>query len=216
METNFDPRRTRLKGTALPLRGNDIDTDRIIPARYMKSISFAGLGQYAFYDARYNPDGSAKDHPFNDGKFQGASILLVNRNFGCGSSREHAPQALQKAGIQALIGESFAEIFAGNCNAMGMPVVCLKPEDLEALMRMVEADPGTEVELDLAMERVAVRGADRSAGFSLTMPPAYRHALISGTWDSTSVLLANLEAIKGTAGKLPYMSGFSLNLEKPA
>jgi 3-isopropylmalate/(R)-2-methylmalate dehydratase small subunit len=220
METNNDPRRTRMNGTALVLRGNDIDTDRIIPARYMKAVSFAGLGQYAFYDARYNQDGTKKDHPFNDSKYRGASILLVNRNFGCGSSREHAPQALQKAGIQALIGESFAEIFAGNCNAMGIPTVCLKPEDLEALMRMVEAEAGTKVEIDLAAERVAAGGADRgsadrgSAEYPLTMPPAYRHALVSGTWDSTAVLLANLEAIRKTAGNLPYMAGFAAASER--
>ena len=204
METNNDPRRTRMNGTALVLRGNDIDTDRIIPARYMKAVSFAGLGQYAFYDARYNQDGTKKDHPFNDPKYRGASILLVNRNFGCGSSREHAPQALQKAGIQALVGESFAEIFAGNCNAMGIPTVCLKPEDLEALMRMVEADAGTKVEIDLTTERVTAGDAE----YPLTMPPAYRHALVSGTWDSTAVLLANLDAIRKTAGNLPYMAGF--------
>ncbi len=194
-----------LTGTAIPVRGNDIDTDQIIPARYMKVVTFEGLGQYAFRDVRFAEDGSPKPHPFNEEKYHGASILLVNRNFGCGSSREHAPQALNKAGINAVVGESFAEIFAGNCTAMGIPAIVLSSEDTLQIMDAVEADPTIEITIDLPTTTLTA-GSHR---YSFTLPPAYLNSLIAGTWDSTSVLLDNLNQIHETAGRLPYVNGFA-------
>lgn len=191
-------------GRGIPVRGNDIDTDRIIPARYMKVVTFEGLGRYAFHDARFNEDGTKKDHPFNDERFRGASVLLVNRNFGCGSSREHAPQALAKAGIAAVLGESFAEIFAGNCTAMGLPAVQLSREDVETLMSLVEDAPATELALDL--ETLTVSAGGRR--FPCSLPPSYRSSLLEGSWDSTAVLMDNLEAVERTAASLPYLKGF--------
>ncbi|TVQ40748.1 MAG: 3-isopropylmalate dehydratase small subunit [Spirochaetaceae bacterium] len=199
------PAVSTLSGRGIPVRGNDIDTDQIIPARYMKVVTFEGLGQYAFYDVRFNEDGTQKPHPFNDPKYTGAGILLVNRNFGCGSSREHAPQALQKAGIKAVVGESFAEIFAGNCTAMGVPAVTLSADDMQEVIGGVEQDPQTEITLDLKSNTLTV--GCKSYPFSL--PPAYRNSLIAGTWDSTSVLLDNLEQIHLTAARLPYVDGFA-------
>ncbi len=201
-----NPAVTSITGRGIPIRGNDIDTDQIIPARYMKVVTFEGLGQYAFYDVRFNEDGSEKPHPFNESRYQGAGILLVNRNFGCGSSREHAPQALQKAGIQAVVGESFAEIFAGNCTAMGVPAVTLSSQDMLQLMETVEQDPTTEIPLDLRSNTLT---AARQS-FTFSLPPAYRNSLIAGTWDSTSVLLDNLEQIHQTAARLPYVDGFAV------
>jgi len=197
---------SEVRGRGVPVRGNDIDTDRIIPARFMKVVTFEGLGKYAFYDVRFEEDGSVKEHPFNDGRFAGASVLLVNRNFGCGSSREHAPQALMKAGIRLVLGESFAEIFAGNCIAMGLPVARLSAENLERIMAMVESAPDTELVLDL--ERLSVQAGKET--FPCSMPAAFRSALMAGTWDSTALLLDNLEAVEGLAAVLPYMNGFPL------
>ncbi|MFW5728280.1 MAG: 3-isopropylmalate dehydratase small subunit, partial [Spirochaetota bacterium] len=139
----------RVEGRGIPIRGNDVDTDRIIPARFMKVVTFDGLGEYAFYDQRYDAEGNEKLHPFNDPRFQGANILLVNANFGCGSSREHAPQALARWGIEAVVGESFAEIFAGNCTAMGVPAVSIPHEDVEALIDRVEEYPETQIAIDV-------------------------------------------------------------------
>lgn len=202
---NSGPAVRQISGTGVPVRGNEIDTDQIIPARYMKVVTFEGLGQYAFYDVRFHEDGSPKPHPFNEDRYKGASILLVNRNFGCGSSREHAPQALQKAGINAVIGESFAEIFAGNCNAMGVPAVTVTSEDIQQIMDAVERNPQVEITIDLPSTTITV--ADRS--YSFTLPPAYLNSLVAGTWDSTSVLLDNLEQIHQTAARLAYISGFA-------
>ena len=194
-----------LTGTAIPVRGNDIDTDQIIPARYMKVVTFEGLGQYAFRDVRFAEDGTPKPHPFNEKRYEGASILLVNRNFGCGSSREHAPQALNKAGILAVVGESFAEIFAGNCTAMGIPAIVLSSEDTLQIMDAVEADPTIEITIDLPTTTITA-GPHR---YSFTLPPAYLNSLMAGTWDSTSVLLDNLNQIHETADSLPYVHGFA-------
>jgi 3-isopropylmalate/(R)-2-methylmalate dehydratase small subunit len=194
-----------VEGRGIPIRGNEIDTDRIIPARFMKVVTFDGLGQYAFYDQRYDAEGNPKDHPFNDERFQGAKVLLVNSNFGCGSSREHAPQALARWGIEAVIGESFAEIFAGNCTAMGIPAVAIPHEDVVSLMDRVEAYPDTEIKIDVREGTIV---AD-DLTFDFELPPASRSALIAGTWDSTSTLLSNLDKIKQTVSELPYMNSFS-------
>ena len=194
----------QITGSAVPVQGNDIDTDQIIPARFMKVVTFEGLGEYAFYDLRFDPSGAAKPHPFSDDRYRGASVLLVNSNFGCGSSREHAPQALMRWGIKVVIGESFAEIFAGNCTAMGVPAVTVAPEVVRELVAAVEADPTTQITVDLPRSRIGVG----DAGYDFQMPAAYRSALIAGSWDSTSVLLSNLEGIDATVKRLPYLNRF--------
>jgi 3-isopropylmalate/(R)-2-methylmalate dehydratase small subunit len=196
---------TRVGGTAVPIRGNDIDTDRIIPARYLKEVTFARMGEYPFFDERYDGSGKKKDHPFNDPEYKDASILFVNKNFGCGSSREHAPQALYRFGIKAIVGESFAAIFAGNCTMMGLPAVTVGAGEIDQLVRSVEENPRTEYSLDLQSKTLSY-GNHRIA---IDLPETYRIALTTGSWDSTALLRANLEQVKKTAAKLPYMSGFS-------
>jgi len=171
----------------------------------MKVVSFEGLGEFAFRDVRFGEDGAATDHPFNNPAHGGASVLLVNRNFGCGSSREHAPQALMRWGIRAVIGESFAEIFAGNCNALGIPAVTVAHADIEELMRLAEGDPQVVVSIDL--ERRTVEAAGHT--YPLEMPQSYLQSLTGGTWDSTAVLLENADKIRKTAGELPYLTSFS-------
>ena len=196
---------TKISGTAVPIRGNDIDTDRIIPARYLKEVTFKRMGEYPFFDERYDASGKKKDHPFNDTEYKGASILFVNKNFGCGSSREHAPQALYRFGIQAIVGESFAAIFAGNCTIMGVPAVTVGAEEIERLMKSVEDSPRTEYIVDLESKTISY-GQQKMA---IDLPETYRTALTTGSWDSTALLRANLEQVKKTAAKLPYMTGFS-------
>lgn len=191
-------------GTGIVVRGDDIDTDRIIPARYMKVVTFDGLGDFAFRDVRFDDNGTALQHPFNDPGYQSASILLVNKNFGCGSSREHAPQALMRWGIRAVVGESFAEIFAGNCNALGIPAATLSHSDIDTVMDAVEAKPETPISITLADQAITV--GDMSMPFH--MPKAYLQSLLGGTWDSTAVLLRNSDLIARTAAELPYLSSF--------
>jgi len=191
-------------GKAVVLRGDDVDTDRIIPARYMKSITFAGLEDYVFIDARFTPDGTEKDHPFNEKRFRSASILVVNKNFGCGSSREHAPQALMRWGIRAIVGESFAEIFFGNCVALGIPAVIASEDDVAALMDSVELDPAQEVHVDLAAGTVS----SRAGVVPIQMPEGPRRQLLEGTWDAVRNLLEARDQIAETAGRLPYIKGF--------
>jgi 3-isopropylmalate/(R)-2-methylmalate dehydratase small subunit len=152
---------TRVQGTAVPLRGNDIDTDRIIPARYLKEVTFARMGEYPFFDERYDAAGRKKDHPFNDPEYRGAAILFVNKNFGCGSSREHAPQALHRFGIKAIVGESFAAIFAGNCTMMGVPTVTVSAGEIQQLMKSVEENPRTQYTVDLESKTLSSRQEDR-------------------------------------------------------
>ena len=196
---------TKISGTAVPIHGNDIDTDRIIPARYLKEPTFARMGDYPFFDERFDSAGKKKDHPFNDPEYKGASILFVNKNFGCGSSREHAPQALYRFGIKAIVGESFAAIFAGNCTMMGLPAVVVAAKDIEQLMKSVEDDPKTEYRVDLE-DKTLSYGNQRIA---IDLPETYRTALTKGFWDSTALLRSNLEQVKRTAAKLPYMTGFT-------
>ena len=185
-------------GRALPLRGHDIDTDRIIPARYLRAISFDGLEQHVFADDRSDPA-----HPFNAPQYQGAHVLLVNRNFGCGSSREHAPQALQRWGIQALVGEGYSEIFFGNSVTIGLPCVTVSPEEIEQLMKRVEADPATALTVDVEGLRVTAGDATMSA----TMPRSAHEALITGLWDGTGLLLADFDQVRQLANSLPYVTG---------
>jgi 3-isopropylmalate/(R)-2-methylmalate dehydratase small subunit len=196
---------TSVEGTAVPIRGNDIDTDRIIPARYLKEVTFARMGEYPFFDERFDGSGKKKEHPFNDPEYKGASILFVNKNFGCGSSREHAPQALYRFGIKAIIGESFAAIFAGNCTMMGLPAVTVGAGEIDQLMRSVEENPRTEYSLDLESKTLSYS----NHRIAVELPETYLIALTMGSWDSTALLRANLEQVKKTAAKLPYMSGFT-------
>ena len=196
---------TNVKGAAVTIRGNDIDTDRIIPARYLKEVSFARMGEYPFFDERFDASGNLKPHPLNDPKYKGASLLFVNKNFGCGSSREHAPQALYRYGINAIVGESFAAIFAGNCTMMGVPTVTVSPGDIEKLMQAVEKDPKTIFSLDIEAKTVSFD----EHKIAVDLPETYRSALTSGSWDSTALLRANLNEVKKTAAKLPYMNNFA-------
>jgi 3-isopropylmalate/(R)-2-methylmalate dehydratase small subunit len=194
-----------VSGTAVPIRGNDIDTDRIIPARYLKEPTFARMGEYPFFDERFDASGKKKDHPFNDPEYKGASVLFVNKNFGCGSSREHAPQALYRFGIKAIVGESFAAIFTGNCTMMGLPTVVVGVKEIERLMKSVEGNPRIEYTVDL--ENKAISYGDQK--IAIDLPETYRIALTKGFWDSTALLRANLEEVRKTAAKLPYVSGFT-------
>jgi 3-isopropylmalate/(R)-2-methylmalate dehydratase small subunit len=196
---------TKVSGTAVPIRGNDIDTDRIIPARYLKEVTFARMGNYPFFDERFDAAAKKKDHPFNDREYKGASILFVNKNFGCGSSREHAPQALYRFGIQAIVGESFAAIFAGNCTIMGVPTVTVSAKEMEQLMKSVEENPRTEYTVNLETKTLSYGNVK----IGIDLPETYRKALTTGSWDSTALLRANLEQVKRTASKLPYMNNFA-------
>jgi 3-isopropylmalate/(R)-2-methylmalate dehydratase small subunit len=195
----------QVSGTAVPIRGNDIDTDRIIPARYLKEVTFARMGEYPFFDERFDASGGKKDHPLNDPEYKGASILFVNKNFGCGSSREHAPQALYRFGINAMVGESFAAIFAGNCTIMGVPAVTVGAAEIETLMKAVENDPRTQFIVDIE-KKIITFGTQQIA---IELPETYRSALTSGSWDSTALLRANLDQVKKTAAKLPYITRFA-------
>jgi 3-isopropylmalate/(R)-2-methylmalate dehydratase small subunit len=190
---------TRIEGRAVPVRGNDIDTDRIIPARYLRCVTFDGLGEHAFEDDR-----KAGGHPFDDPRFQGASVLVVNRNFGCGSSREHAPQSLMRWGIRAVVGESFAEIFRGNCTAMGIPCVTADGADVLLLMEAVEAEPGLAVAVDLRAKTVTC--GDRTV--KVHIPNSARSQLLEGAWDATGQLLEGAASVRATAARLPYVIGF--------
>jgi len=195
-----DFKRRQVSGRGIPVAGNDIDTDRIIPARFLKAVTFEGMGAHAFEDAKkQNPE-----HPFNQKVYQGASVLVVGQNFGCGSSREHAPQALMRWGIRAIIGGSFGEIFFGNCVMLGIPCLRASHEDIEWLQREIGRAPQTPVTVDV--EKQEVRFGDRV--IKATMPEGARNQLVGGTWDSTAVLLEAGAAIEATARKLPYVTGW--------
>ncbi|MEL6471769.1 MAG: 3-isopropylmalate dehydratase small subunit [Cyanobacteria bacterium J06623_4] len=188
----------QVTGRGLPLVGNDIDTDRIIPARFLRAVTFDGLGEQVFADDRQQ----LPEHPFNQAQYQGASVLVVNRNFGCGSSREHAPQAIARWGIQALVGESFAEIFFGNCVAMGIPCVTADTESVQALQAAIAADPTVTVTVDLAA--MTMQASDLS--LSITLAEGPRQMFLNGTWDACGQLVAQADAIRNTATQLPYVN----------
>ena len=194
---------TSVTGRAVPVLGNDIDTDRIIPARFMKCVTFDGLGEFLFHDVRFDPKTGVKtDHPLNQPRFAGGTILLSGANFGCGSSREHAPQAIQKYGFKAVIAENFAEIFFGNSTTLGMPCVQAKREDIAQIAAFAEANPQGEVTLDL--EKLEVRFGGKSV--PITQRDSARDALINGRWDAIGELLDGVPAVKETAKKLPYLA----------
>ncbi len=191
----------RVAGRGCVLRGDDIDTDRVIPARFLRCVTFDGLGEHAFEDDRVQAKG---DHPLDDERFRGASVLIVGRNFGCGSSREHAPQALLRWGFRGFVGGSFGEIFAGNCTALGLPCVTLEPDDLARLMDSVSLDPAQEIVIDLESRSVTSRAGSAPARIA----DGTRSQLLEGTWNATAVLLEAGDAIEATASRLPYLNGF--------
>jgi 3-isopropylmalate/(R)-2-methylmalate dehydratase small subunit len=193
---------TSVTGRAVTVPGNDIDTDRIIPARFMKCVTFDGLGEFLFYDVRKNADGTDRAHPLNDPRFKGATILLSGANFGCGSSREHAPQAIQTYGFKAVVAENFAEIFFGNSVTLGIPCACAKREDIAKISAAIEKDPQTEVTIDVAKQEIRFGGQSVPATFRETA----RDALVNGRWDAIGELLDGIPAVKETAKKLPYLA----------
>jgi 3-isopropylmalate/(R)-2-methylmalate dehydratase small subunit len=198
--STIDFKRRQIAGRGIPVTGNDIDTDRIIPARFLKEVTFESMGEHAFEDAKkQNPE-----HPFNQPVYKGASVLVVGQNFGCGSSREHAPQALMRWGIRAIVGGSFGEIFFGNCVMLGIPCLVVTQADLEWLQKAIERSPKDAVSVDV--EKQEVRFGDRV--IKATVPDGPRNQLVNGTWDSTAVLLEAGDAIEATAKKLPYAVGF--------
>ena len=194
-----------ITGRAVPLRGNDIDTDRIIPARFLRCVTFDGLGEFAFEDDRKQLKAAGKTHPFDDERFQGAKILAVNSNFGCGSSREHAPQAIAKWGITAIVGVSFSEIFYGNCVAMGLPILRVSVADSEAIQTAIEADAQAQATIDV--EQLTVSVGDKR--FAAQMPEGVRKQFLTGAWDATGELVAGAAAVSATAAKLPYVANFA-------
>jgi len=195
---------TRVEGTALPLPGDDVDTDRIIPARFLVSVTFEGLEKHVFEDDRAARAASASPHRFDVPSHAGASLLLVNRNFGCGSSREHAPQAIRRWGIRAIVGESFSEIFFGNAVAIGLPCVVARPGDVRALQEAAAREPGHVFVLDLVARTVTGPGIR----LAVSLPDSVRDAFLTGQWDATGLLLERYEEVEAVAKKLPYVSGF--------
>jgi 3-isopropylmalate/(R)-2-methylmalate dehydratase small subunit len=193
---------TQVSGRGVYVPGNDIDTDRIIPARFMKCVSFDGLGEFVFYDVRKNQDGTNKEHPLNEPRFQGATILISGLNFGCGSSREHAPQAIQKYGFRAVIAENFAEIFFGNSTALGIPCVSASHADIQKLVAVVNADPKAEVTIDVAAKEVRFAGQT----IKVEIRESAHDALINGRWDAIGELLEGVPSVKEVAKTLPYLA----------
>lgn len=197
---NRDAVRRQIVGRGIPLPGNDIDTDRIMPARFLKSVTFEGLERHLFEDERRQ----VPDHPFNQARYGGASVLLVGQNFGCGSSREHAPEALRRWGIRGIVGRSFAEIFLGNCTALGIPCVTVDAKDLAWLMESVAKHPEREFLLDVEKQQVEVGERIIRA----TLPEDHRNQLLTGTWNATLLLLEAGEAIEKVGASLPYITGY--------
>jgi len=193
---------TSRTGRGVYVPGNDIDTDRIIPARFMKCVTFDGLGEFLFYDVRKNADGTDKPHPLNDPRFKGATILFSGANFGCGSSREHAPQAIQKYGFKAVVAEGFAEIFFGNCTTLGIPCAAASREDIAKIAAAIEKDPSTEIVFDVAKQEIRFAGQTVKAN----VRESSRDALINGRWDAIGELLDGLPQVKLTGAKLPYLA----------
>ena len=201
-----DLKRETISGPGIPVRGNDIDTDRIIPARYLKCLVFDGLGEHAFEDDRSQLAEQGETHALDKPAYADARIMLVNKNFGCGSSREHAPQAIMRwgKGIEAVIGESFAEIFFGNCVALGVPCVVVSEADIQKLMNAVEANPQVEVKVDLNAKTVTAGDVN----VPLEIPDGVRQQFLEGKWDTTAELIAAKDAVAATASNLPYFNNW--------
>lgn len=193
---------TSVTARCLPLPGADIDTDRIIPARFLKCVTFDDLANVMFWDERFHADGAPKGHPVDNPKYTGAGIILSGENFGCGSSREHAPQTLKRSGIQAVIAESFAEIFFGNSTGIGLPCVCAAPADIARLQTLAETDPSLEITVDLG----TMTASWKDGSIRLSMPETAREALTSGRWDAVSELLGNEADVDAVAASLGYVA----------
>tara|TARA_Y100000588_G_scaffold99164_1_gene107733 strand:- start:1761 stop:2357 length:597 start_codon:yes stop_codon:yes gene_type:complete len=191
----------QVSGTAVQVAGDDIDTDRIIPARFMKCITFDGLGEFMFYDVRKHEDGTEKEHRLNDPRFAGASILISGNNFGCGSSREHAPQAIAKAGFIGIIAEGFAEIFFGNSTTLGLPCAVAAKEDIQAIAAAVEADPSLNVIIDVESQKIRFGDAE----VTCYIRESAHEGLTEGSWDPIAELLEGDAEIDATAKALSYV-----------
>jgi len=193
-----------IRGTAIPVRGDDIDTDRIIPARFLKAVTFEGLEDHLFEDDRLEAGAERPTpHPVSNPAYRSASVMIVQANFGCGSSREHAPQAIRRRGVRAVVGESFSEIFFGNAVALGLPCPTTARESIAALLAMVEQDPSTEVVVDLDAMRVSAGGRT----FAMSLPAGARETFLEGSWDATGQLLENFDQVRAVAARLPYVTG---------
>ncbi|PSQ56638.1 MAG: 3-isopropylmalate dehydratase small subunit [Halobacteriales archaeon SW_9_67_25] len=191
---------TEVGGTGVPIPGDDVDTDQILPARFLKEVTFENMAEYLFYDVRRDDEGNFNDHPLN--RFEGASVAVVNSNFGCGSSREHAPQAMMRWGIDGVVGESFAEIFRDNCKSLGIPAITASHEEVTALQEWIEANPDGEIGIDVEAE--AVRYDDTVIEGHIDH--AMKEALVDGIWDTTALMYSNLAKVERTAAELPYVS----------
>jgi 3-isopropylmalate/(R)-2-methylmalate dehydratase small subunit len=191
-----------IRGTAIPVRGDDIDTDRIIPARFLKSITFEGLESHLFEDDRAQLEAQGARHAVSNPIYANASVMLVNANFGCGSSREHAPQAIRRRGIRAVIGQSFSEIFFGNSIALGMPCPSATADAMQAMMAIAEKDPASAFVVDLQAMRVTAAGQS----FEITLPASAREAFLDGSWDATGLLVEDYDAVRHVAAALPYVA----------
>jgi 3-isopropylmalate/(R)-2-methylmalate dehydratase small subunit len=190
---------TEVSGTGVPIPGNDIDTDQILPARFMKEVTFDNMADYLFYDARRDEEDELNDHPLN--RFEGASIAVVNKNFGCGSSREHAPQAMMRWGIDGVVGESFAEIFADNCKSLGIPAATADMETVTTLQEWIEVNPDGDIQIDVETETVTYGGET----IEVEIDDAMQEALTEGIWDTTALMYGNLRKVERTAANLPYV-----------
>jgi len=191
----------KVSGTAIPKPANDQNTDDIMPARFMKEITFANMGKYAYYDERYKEGKEIVEHPFNDKKFSGGKVLVAGANYGCGSSREHAPQALYRFGIRAIIAESFAEIFAGNCASLGIVGVTIPSKEIAALVEEIKKNPKINVVVDLKEKKVKYSGKE----VACELIEGRRKAFLNGTWDALTILQQNKEGIKAVEEKLEYL-----------
>ena len=192
---------TEVGGTGVPIPGDDIDTDQILPARFMKEVTFDNMADYLFYDARRDDDGEFNDHPLN--RFEGASIAVINSNFGCGSSREHAPQAMMRWGVDGIVGESYAEIFRDNCKSLGIPAVTTDHETVVELQEWIEANPDGEIDIDVENEEVTYG----ETTIDVDIDHAMKEALVEGIWDTTSLMYSNKSKVESTVADLPYVEG---------
>ncbi|MBC6447412.1 3-isopropylmalate dehydratase small subunit [Actinokineospora xionganensis] len=204
MTSNLDARITAVTGSTVVIEGNDIDTDRIIPARFLKHLTFDALGDHVFEDDRKQDRARGVTHPFDEEARRGASILLTAKNFGCGSSREHAAQALYRWGVRAVVGESFGEIFRGNCGTIGLPCLTISAEDAKAARAIGAADPAAVGEVDLEKGVFVFGGRE----FPVEISQSLRDAFAAGTWDTLTELLKSADDVAGTAARLPYLNGF--------